>query len=269
MLTIKNIEICIKNQKILQENGYRTNGKRISLKHSLSKHQSVLLLTPQNIKQIEEENISYQTKCDIQVYNAGSFAYATDLVMNFANPVNPGGGYLFGAAAQEECLCRESTLYASISSQDAEEMYLANRKNEGVFDTDYMLLSPCVEVFRSADLELLPKPHTVAVMTVAAPNLHGKASIASQKDIDCYMKKRIRQYLKCGAYYGYHTLTLGAWGCGAFGHDAERVAGYFKEVLLGEGYQAYYDKIIFAVYDTAPGQYNYQCFKTAFQTFVR
>lgn len=264
MSGLTNIAICKENQKIISENAYCMNGCQMEFLHSKTKHQDVRVLSPSHIREIEQANIPHGSGCKIEVVNADSFAYRTELVMNFANPVNPGGGYLYGAAAQEECLCRESTLYASLSSKAAEEMYLANRKNEDFFDTDYILLSPCVEVFRNAALELLSEPHTVAVMTVAAPNLHGKAGMASQEDIDCYMKKRIRQYLKCGAYYGYHTLTLGAWGCGAFGHDAERVAGYFKEILMGEGYQTYYDKIIFAVYDTAAGQYNYQCFKMAF-----
>lgn len=97
-----------------------------------------------------------------------------------------------------------------------------------------MLLSPYVDVFRNASLELLEKPYTLAVMTIAAPNLYGKASMANQKGIDHYMEKRIRQFLKCGAYYGYKTVTLGAWGCGAFGHDAKRVAEYFRRVLIDE-----------------------------------
>lgn len=269
MSGLTNIAICKENQKIISENAYRLDRCQTKFIHSQTKHQAVKVLSPKLIREIERTDIPHGSGCEIEVVNAGSLAYRTDLVMNFANPVNPGGGYLFGAAAQEECLCRESTLYASLSSKAAGEMYLANRNNEDMFDTDYMLLSPCVEVFRNADLELLPEPYTVAVLTIAAPNLYGKAGMVGQKDTDRYMKKRIRQFLKCGAYYGYKTATLGAWGCGAFGHDAKRVAGYFKEILIKEGYQKYYDKIIFAVYDISLEQYNYQCFETAFQTFAR
>ena len=36
------------------------------------------------------------------------------LALNFANGVNPGGGFLSGARAQEEALCRSSALYTTI-----------------------------------------------------------------------------------------------------------------------------------------------------------
>ena len=102
------------------------------------------------------------------------------------------------------------------------------------FDSDYMLLSPVVDVFRNIDLEFIPKPYTTAVMTIPAPNLFDRAYGQSKEALDRVMKKRLRQYMYCAARFGYRTITLGAWGCGAFGHDARNVAGYFKELLVEE-----------------------------------
>lgn len=268
----RNREVCRENHQIVCQNSYKYGERKVYLKHTLVEHQAVKVLSPEKIKAIEMEMKNEKMsmlnqslgECEIQVVNVDSFYYKTDLVMNFANAVHPGGGYLNGAVAQEECLCRESTLYASISSKAAKEMYTANQMNQDMFDTDYMLLSPCVEVFRNASNELLEEPYSLAVMTIAAPNLFGRAREAQIEDVKEYMKKRIRQYLKCGVYFGYQTITLGAWGCGAFGNDAGMVADCFKEVLIDEEYCKYYRKILFAVYDNTYEMYNYLAFKNAF-----
>ena len=41
------------------------------------------------------------------------------LVLNLANPVHPGGGVRRGVRAQEEDLCRKSSLLLSLEGRDA------------------------------------------------------------------------------------------------------------------------------------------------------
>ncbi|MCR5654996.1 MAG: TIGR02452 family protein, partial [Lachnospiraceae bacterium] len=170
------------------------------------------------------------------------------LVMNFANAVTPGGGFLNGAQAQEECLCRNSTLYASISSGRADEMYHYNREHPSATGSDYMLLSPEVCVFRKPTLEYLDEPYEVAVMTVPAPNRNGRAVFTPQRTLDIVMKDRLRKFLTIAARNGYRSLVLGAWGCGAFGHNTDTVAGYFYDLFFIEGYHKYFEEIVFAIW---------------------
>lgn len=187
------------------------------------------------------------------------------MVLNFANAIHPGGGYRNGANAQEETLCRQSTLYASLSSEFAEPMYAYNYEHLNPLDSDYMVLSPIVEVFRDSEMNLISETRTIAVLTVPAPNLNGRAKEKNQEIIDECMINRIRIMLGVAYNYDYKKLTLGAWGCGAFGHDAERVAGYFYQVLFKEGYAVLFEKITFAVYDNTSSRYNYKSFAKVMQ----
>jgi len=116
---------------------------------------------------------------DIYVLDADSFACAEGmenvLVMNFANAHVPGGGVRNGANAQEECLCRESTLYHSIGGDVAYEMYDYNNRRKNACDSDYMILSPHVCVFRNLHDDFLDEPFLTSVITIPAPNRNGAA----------------------------------------------------------------------------------------------
>lgn len=61
------------------------------------------------------------------------------------------------------------------------------------------------------------------------------------------MTDRLHKFLLAAARYGYRNLVLGAWGCGAFGHDAAAVAGYFYDVFFQKGLTEYFDTVVFAI----------------------
>ena len=266
-----NIQICKENKAILKANGYTLNGNFITLPHSLEKQKRVVVLSPECIESIVTDEDDFFEKafwaskeCVIEVKNIDSFAEKTDLVMNFASATHPGGGYLKGSNAQEECLCRQSSLYTSLSNFQAREMYDFNQNCNSPVYSDYMLLSPKVDVFRSVSLEFLKEPYTTAVMTVPAPNVKGKAAHVPYKEIECVMEDRIRNFLMCAARYGYRRITLGAWGCGAFGHNPKDVAKMFRNVIKGEGLYEFFDYILFAVLDKSKDKANFTAFRDTF-----
>ncbi|MDO5294475.1 MAG: TIGR02452 family protein [bacterium] len=279
MSRIDNIAIAQENKGILKSGAYQLGTKHIPLKLTKKEFTEVEVFSPERIEKIVEiykvmkardkEPVSVSVRnCDS--FTAAKSLYDSDkrnaLVMNFANAIKPGGGYLSGSNAQEECLCRQSTLYASISSKKAEEMYSFNDKKRLPFDSDYMLLSKFVEVFRDLEGYFLEDSFTTSVMTIPAPNLFGRAEDASEEEIDKIMKHRIRNYFTVAIEFGYRHLVLGAWGCGAFGHNAKHVATYFREVLFEEGYADFFSSIVFAVLDTTFTRYNYHSFLETFST---
>ncbi|MDD7282915.1 MAG: TIGR02452 family protein, partial [Clostridium sp.] len=132
---------------------------------------------------------SYQKPCRIVVSPkrtleaAAPYRYAGKkvCVLNFASATNPGGGVTKGSSAQEEAICRCSTLYANLKEQKAwDSFYGPHRRQRDPLHNDDCIYTPGVMVFKS-DTEYprgLPeeKWYSVNVLTCAAPNLRERPS---------------------------------------------------------------------------------------------
>ena len=255
-------KIAKETMKITRQGYYELNGMRIELPKR--NYDEVIAITPEQADaarwSLLGRKLSKNYPGNIYVWCISSFGavacFDRFLVLNFANAFTPGGGFMNGAEAQEESLCRESTLYASLVTEKAVGMYEYNRSLNSPAASDYMLLSPEVCVFRDHDShKLFEKPYTASVLTVPAVNLHGYDDCVhkpASQEIDELMYRRIENMLAVAIAHEYKNLILGAWGCGAFGHDARRVAEYFYNLLVTKGYRNYFDNICFAIPDDAP-----------------
>ena len=268
-----NIEIANRTIKITAAGKYEL-GERIVRLPSLDFTETEVF-TPASGEQLLKESPPIGTNgkmCRIIVTTEDSFRaasrYNNPLVMNFANAFNPGGGFRIGARAQEEALCRCSTLYSSLISDKAAAMYNYNCAFRENGDSDFMLLSPNVCVFRDENCELLESPFTVGVITIPAPNRFGEAMFLSEKRIAEVMTRRIRIMLRIAARHGYRTIIAGAWGCGAFGNDPAHVSSYFRRVIVEERLGEAFDEICFAVYGSPDGR-NITAFRKTFADLDR
>lgn len=166
------------------------------------------------------------------------------LTLNFANGENPGGGFLHGALAQEEALCRSSALYATLRG---DRMYEAHACRSDPDASDWIILSPAVPVFRSDAGDPLPEPWLADFATCAAP----QAAVVGVEESGDLMESRIRRLFEVTHAYEYEALVLGAWGCGAFANDPHRIAGIFHEVLASDFLQCF-SEVDFAIADFTP-----------------
>ncbi len=194
-------------------------------------------------------------------------------VHNFASAVNPGGGVTVGSQAQEECLCRCSTLYPVLCSPSLKETYYQyHKKLHNLRYTDACIYSPGIWIIKTDTKvpERMPESawRQVDVLTCAAPNLRvipynvpGSTLLSGVNDQELLEihKKRARHMLTIAAAHGAEVLVLGAFGCGAFGNKPEIVAKAYKEIVAELG--VYFKRIEFAVYSSYRDSRNYDAFK--------
>lgn len=166
------------------------------------------------------------------------------IALNFANGFYPGGGFLSGACAQEEVLCRSSALYFTLVD---DPMYEYHQSRQRPDSSDWVIYSPDVPVFRTDSGNPLDKPWNLSFLSSAAPY----APKIGQPESSNLLQKRIHRILEVATAYGYEVLVLGAWGCGAFGNDPYRTALDFRNALEGD-FAGYFADVVFAVADWSP-----------------
>lgn len=196
-------------------------------------------------------------------------------VLNFASSTNPGGGVVNGAGAQEECLCRISTLYFTLDTDENwKRFYNPHRKARTPLHNDDILYTKNITVFKSdtTSPKLLPENewYDVDVITCAAPNLRENPSnrynsgdgdqrlILNNEELYSLHEKRDARIFDAAASQNVDVLVLGAFGCGAFMNDPKVVA---KVMLnLAKKYAHSFKTIEFAVYCPPYDDSNYRAF---------
>ena len=167
------------------------------------------------------------------------------VLLNFASARNPGGGFLNGAKAQEEDLCRCSTLYATLIKHD--EYYDTNRNQSSLLYTDYAIFSPTVPFFKTRGTgDYLDRPFYASVITAPAPNT--KPYLAKSGDPEllrqCF-EQRWQNVMAIAIDTGAPNVLLGAWGCGAFGGDPVIASQTAKNAI--DEFGPAFDRVVFAI----------------------
>lgn len=222
----------------------------------------------------------FTDECKVVVSKSSSFDAARKYggkvaVLNFASATNPGGGVLNGSNAQEECLCRCSTLFECLSIPEAmDKFYTPHRNGLSPLHNDDIIYTPDVVIFKSDAYNKLFQNKTVDVITCAAPNLREKPGNrynqeARQNKVEItdaalyeLHVQRARQIFNVAAQHEADTIILGAFGCGAFRNDPVTVAKAYYDVV--KEYRNHFKNIEFAVFCGREST-NYDVFNAQFK----
>lgn len=271
----KRVMTAQETMQILEKGSYRSSqGEEVTIREDLAEAiASSVLYRPDDRLNLAQAGKG--RRATIEVTGESSLDAARRLIveekrantvcLNFASAKNPGGGFLNGAQAQEESLSRASGIYPCIVQM--QEMYSYNRGLKTCLYSDYMIWSPKVPVFRDGEDRLLDQPYLLSFITAPAVN----AGVVREREgdnaslIEGVMLERIRKILQVATLHGQNTIVLGAYGCGVFRNRAADVADYFAKLLFEEGYDEFFEHIVFAVLDHSARQENLRAFQERFR----
>lgn len=171
---------------------------------------------------------------------AKAYAGKRVAVLNFANNHSIGGAPFY-AGAQEESLCRCSTLLPCLKAMETpfykKHIDMYNARKMDFMGNDDLIYTPDVVVFKSDKRTVPVHPEMleesewfkVNIITCAAPQL--THSQTRPDNYETVVSGRVKKILDVAASEKNEVIILGAWGCGAFCNPMEIVAKTFVEQL--------------------------------------
>ncbi len=280
----KNIAILDDTLNILEQGGYEKAGQAVTLSFSQEQMREIQVFLPEELASLQatkpikmqaqsslctfgcenEDALVLAQKQYQQLKQAGEAAPKI-LVLNLASATQPGGQTRNGASAQEEDLCRRSSLLLSLESEGAKRYYDYNNARKTRMGSDAVMLSPHVEVIKDASSDTLSEPFPISILSCAAPMVRLGLEGMSQQEYEEMLYQRIRGILLVAASQGYRRLILGAFGCGVYGNDAALVSDLFARAIrdftfAGEESGRLFDCVQFAVLCRPGKDYNYKEF---------
>ena len=190
-------------------------------------------------------------------------------ILNLASRRHACGGYDSGLNAQEEYLCRSSTLSQSLyqyfkpTLKCVKESGLTQKGNVYPLDLSFGgIYSPSVRFFRAGKDGLfayLEQPFDCSVITVAALSFREPNSYCN--DERQYMAEnggftpegyeiqlnKIRTVCRIALLNGHDSIVLGAFGCGVNKLPCDVVADQFKQVFNEPEFSGKFRALVFAI----------------------
>lgn len=255
------LQIWKQTEKILQQGSY---------KNSLNKTQNIQAAANRAVYNTEIKGKNIQSISDfkpyvssnnqpteISIWNKDAIEVAIELskkgnnivLLNPANASTPGGGYLTGARAMEEDICRRSALAYCLDTRHGKqlnEFYPFSNPNQVIYSRD-------VPIFRSGrddNYALLEEVSNISIISSAAININSAFIKTVLSDQVFYEETMIKIYnqLLAAAEQGHDSIVLTAFGCGAFCNPPEKIAAMYQ-IIIQKYFKGVFKKIVFAIID--------------------
>ncbi len=190
-------------------------------------------------------------------------------ILNLASRRRPGGGYDRGMSAQEETLCRLSTLSQSLYQyydpkyKCVQDAAVPHRFNAYPLDIDFGgIYSPGVMFFRMnlrSGYAFREEPFACGVITVAALSFREPNNYCNEErqymapdggftpQGDAIQLNKIRTICRLALKNGHDSVVLGAFGCGVNKLPAGAVANQFRRVLDEPEFKGKFRAVVFAI----------------------
>ena len=195
-------------------------------------------------------------------FEAASFYKGKKIaVLDFASSKHPGGSP-WSSGAQEESLCRCSTLQECLVA--AKPKYHDLHNGLGKWGTNDLIYIPKVCVFKSdesAPLMLKKEDRFFVDIIVSAAPHFGEDESIDEKELEKVLTERLTRVFQVAKDERVDVLILGAYGCGAFHNPPEITAKVFKKLIN----RFEFPTIEFAI-DCSRGDTNYKIFKKVLES---
>jgi len=194
------------------------------------------------------------------------------VVLNMANEIKCGGAWSYSRGSQEEDLMRRSSLPLSLwphrlpaDTRLAEyESQLPRKSSLYPFSKAGVVYSPHVLVCRNECGELIPRRqrYHVAVISAAAQDLRNWTGHYDGPFDFALTCQKLRSILWAAWHNGHTALVLGAFGCGAFQNNPNRIASIIKLLVDEDGeFAGIFEVVLIAIIKS---QSNLDAFSHAF-----
>src|SRR3989338_1011070 len=192
------------------------------------------------------------------------------LMLVNGSATHPGGGYLNGSFAQEEDMCRRSSL--ALSLDDPFKMDDSRSWSYPLPEFGGVYVGDCFVIRKSSKegYQFLDQIVTMSMFSMAAYSNPPVENRVIGKDengkdiIECFlaskltlnMKKKIASLFEVALQKGHDSLVISSIGCGAYSNPTYHIATLFKEVLSMEAYKDKFKIVLFSIINDKNAQNN-------------